>query len=47
MKKDSKNRKAPKVAPPPKGKPNFMKENDKGNSSKSPMGPLAKKRLSK
>ena len=47
MKKKDKPRKAPKVAPPPKGKPNFMKVSDKGNTSKSPMGPLAKKRLSK
>jgi len=46
MKKD-KPRKAPKVAPPPRDKPNVMKEYDIKQKSKSPMGPMTKKRLSK
>ena len=45
-KKSGSPRKAPKVAIP-NHKKNYMNENDKGNSRKSPMGPLMKKRLSK
>lgn len=46
MKKD-KPKKAPKVAPPPGDKPNYMREADKIPQRKSPMGPMTKKRLSK
>jgi hypothetical protein len=40
-------KKAPKVAPPPKDKPNFMKEMDKVKKGKSPMAPMTGKKLSK
>ncbi len=40
-------RKAPKVAPPSRKHPNYMKENDKAVVKKNPMGPMMKKRLSK
>jgi hypothetical protein len=46
MKKD-KPRKAPKVAPPPKDKPNYMRESDKTPDRKNPQAPMTKKRLSK
>lgn len=40
-------RKAPKVAAPPKEHPNYMRENLKANTRKSPQAPMVKKRLSK
>ena len=46
MKKD-KPKKAPKVAPPPKDKPNYMKEADSGSKRQNPQAPMTKKRLSK
>lgn len=46
MKKD-KPKKAPKVAPPSKEKPNFMREHDPKIKRKSPMAPMVNKRLSK
>ncbi len=39
-------RKAPKVAPPSKKKPNFMNESDKKLTKSSAQAPLSKKRLS-
>ena len=45
--KPSKPRKAPKVAPPSKKHPNFMKEGWDGKPSKSPQAPMKKKTLSK
>jgi len=46
MKKD-KPKKAPKVAPPSRKKPNFMRESDKMPHRSSPQAPMVKKRLSK
>jgi hypothetical protein len=40
-------RKAPKVAPPSKKNPNFMRESDKPTKGKSPMSPMTGKKLSK
>jgi len=40
-------KKAPKVAPPSKKKPNYMKEYDTTVQKKNPMGPMTKKRLTK
>jgi hypothetical protein len=40
-------RKAPKVAPPSKKAPNYMKEADTKMRLKSPMLPMKQKRLSK
>lgn len=40
-------RKAPKVAPPSKKAPNYMKEADSKMRLKSPMLPMKQKRLSK
>ena len=40
-------RKAPKVAPPSKKAPNYMKEADTKTRLKSPMLPMKQKRLSK
>jgi len=45
--KSSKPKKAPKVAPPSREKPNYMKESDKGYQRKNPQAPMTKKRLSK
>lgn len=46
--KSGKPRLAPKVAPPSRKKPNFMRENDKPvTKGKSPMAPLTGKKLSK
>jgi hypothetical protein len=45
--KDNTKKKAPKVAPPPKDKPNYMREADAGSQRKSPQAPMIKKRLSK
>lgn len=45
--KSGKPQKAPKVLPPPKGKPNVMKEMDKVKKGKSPMAPMTGKKLSK
>ena len=49
--KDNTKKKAPKVIPPNKKKPNYMREADqikgKSLSGKPPMAPLTKKRLSK
>lgn len=40
-------KKAPKVSIPSKKRPNYMRENDKADTRKNPMGPMMKKRLSK
>lgn len=40
-------KKAPKVKPPSKDKPNFMKESDSPPKRKSPMQPMTGKKLSK
>ena len=40
-------KKAPKVAPPSRKKPNFMKESDSKLNRTSPMLPMKQKRLSK
>jgi len=40
-------RKAPKVAPPSRKAPNFMREADTPSRLKSPMLPMKQKRLSK
>lgn len=47
--KSGKPRKAPKVAPPSKKKPNFFRESDKMpvTKGKSPMAPMTGKKLSK
>lgn len=45
--KSGKPRKAPKVSPPPKDKPNFMREADTKLRRSSPMLPMKQKRLSK
>lgn len=46
MKKD-KPKKAPKVAPPSRDKPNYMRESDVKSNRQSPQAPMTKKRLSK
>ena len=45
--KDNTKKKAPKVAPPSRKKPNFMKESDSKLNRTSPMLPMKQKRLSK
>jgi hypothetical protein len=45
--KAGKPRKAPKVKPPSRKAPNFMKEADTKERLKSPMWPMKQKRLSK
>lgn len=45
--KDNTKKKAPRVAPPPKGKPNYMKEYDEKSKKTNPQSPMTKKRLSK
>jgi len=45
--KDNTKKKAPQPAIPSRKKPNVMKEYDIKQKSKSPMGPMTKKRLSK
>jgi len=45
--KSGKPRKAPKIAPPNKKKPNFFRESDKPTKGKSPQSPLTGKKLSK
>jgi hypothetical protein len=40
-------RKAPKVAPPSKEKPNYMREYDSKSTRSSAQAPMSKKRLSK
>lgn len=41
------NKKAPRVQSPSKKKPNFMQENPKAVTRKSPMQPMKRKSLSK
>lgn len=45
--KDNSKKKAPKVAPPSREKPNYMREYDTKSTRKSPQAPMTKKRLSK
>lgn len=45
--KSSKPKKAPKVAPPPKDKPNYMREYDAKLKRNSAQAPMTSKRLSK
>ena len=40
-------KKAPRIAPPSKKHPNYMRENDGSVKGKSPRAPMKKKRLSK
>jgi len=40
-------KKAPKIVPPSKKNPMFMKENSHANIKQNPMAPMMKKRLSK
>ena len=40
-------KKAPKVNPPSRKKPNFMRESLHADNRKSPMAPMKRKRLSK
>lgn len=45
--KDNTKKKAPRVAPPPKDKPNYMKEYDVKLKRSNPQAPMTRKRLSK
>jgi hypothetical protein len=45
--KSSKPKKAPKVAPPSREKPNYMRESDTDSKRTNPQAPMTKKRLSK
>lgn len=44
---DNTKKKAPHVAPPPRDRPNYMKEADSGSKRQNPQAPMTRKRLSK